>query len=53
MFMLDFFQFFTTDPLPCDPSRLPKFPPSKEFDLKRQNKEAARYFKFLDMEYNN
>ncbi|MCH99048.1 putative serine/threonine-protein kinase, partial [Trifolium medium] len=39
-------EFFTTDPLPCDPSRLPKFPPSKEFDLKRQNKEAARYFKF-------
>ncbi|KAK2371993.1 putative serine/threonine-protein kinase [Trifolium repens] len=35
-------EFFTTEPLPCDPSRLPKFPPSKEFDLKRQNKEAAR-----------
>ncbi|GAU12443.1 hypothetical protein TSUD_229770 [Trifolium subterraneum] len=39
---VDICQFFTTDPLPCDPSRLPKFPPSKEFDLKRQNKEAAR-----------
>jgi serine/threonine protein kinase len=51
MSMLDICQFFTTDPLPCDPSRLPKFPPSKEFDLKRQNKEAARYFKFLDIEY--
>lgn len=28
------FQFFTTKPLPCDPSSLPKYPPSKEFDVK-------------------
>ncbi|WCJ32360.1 Protein kinase superfamily protein [Euphorbia peplus] len=27
-------QFFTTDPLPCDPSTLPKYPPTKEFDAR-------------------
>ncbi|KAJ4846932.1 hypothetical protein Tsubulata_010334 [Turnera subulata] len=27
-------EFFTTKPLPCDPSSLPKYPPSKEFDVK-------------------
>ncbi|KAJ1391268.1 Serine/threonine-protein kinase, active site [Sesbania bispinosa] len=35
-------EFFTTNPLPCDPSSLPKFPPSKEFDAKRRDKEAIR-----------
>ncbi|RDX95847.1 putative serine/threonine-protein kinase, partial [Mucuna pruriens] len=35
-------EFFTTDPLPCDPSSLPKFPPSKEFDSKRREKEVTR-----------
>ncbi|XP_044462442.1 probable serine/threonine-protein kinase At1g09600 isoform X2 [Mangifera indica] len=29
-------EFFTTKPLPCDPSSLPKYPPSKEFDVKLQ-----------------
>jgi hypothetical protein len=44
MFVLDICQFFTADPLPCDPLSLPKFPPSKEFDVKRRDKEATRYF---------
>ncbi|XP_020230085.2 probable serine/threonine-protein kinase At1g54610 [Cajanus cajan] len=35
-------EFFTTNPLPCDPSSLPKFSPSKEFDAKRREKESSR-----------
>uniref|UniRef100_A0A5B7AB38 Protein kinase domain-containing protein n=1 Tax=Davidia involucrata TaxID=16924 RepID=A0A5B7AB38_DAVIN len=35
-------EFFTTEPLPCDPSSLPKYPPSKEFDAKLRNEEARR-----------
>ncbi|BAU00676.1 hypothetical protein VIGAN_10228900 [Vigna angularis var. angularis] len=35
-------EFFTTNPLPCEPSSLPKFSPSKEFDSKRRQKEATR-----------
>ncbi|KAF7836504.1 putative serine/threonine-protein kinase [Senna tora] len=35
-------EFFTTNPLPCDPSTLPKLPPSKEFDVKLRNEEARR-----------
>ena len=35
-------EFFTTDPLPCDPSSLPKFPPSKELDVRRKDKESIR-----------
>ncbi|GAA0144385.1 non-receptor serine/threonine protein kinase [Lithospermum erythrorhizon] len=34
-------EFFKTKPLPCDPSSLPKYPPSKELDVKLQ-KEGAR-----------
>ncbi|XP_062099909.1 probable serine/threonine-protein kinase At1g09600 [Humulus lupulus] len=34
--------FFTTEPLPCDPSSLPKYPPSKEIDAKLRNEEARR-----------
>ncbi|CAN6475607.1 unnamed protein product [Victoria cruziana] len=34
-------EFFTTNPLPCDPSSLPKYPPSKEFDVKLRE-EARR-----------
>ncbi|CAK9179379.1 unnamed protein product, partial [Ilex paraguariensis] len=34
------FKFFTTKPLPCDPSSLPKYPPSKEFDAKLRDEEA-------------
>ncbi|KAH9299110.1 hypothetical protein KI387_030792, partial [Taxus chinensis] len=35
-------EFFTTKPLPCDPSSLPKYPPSKEFDAKIRAEEARR-----------
>ncbi|XP_077251054.1 putative serine/threonine-protein kinase At1g54610 [Tasmannia lanceolata] len=34
--------FFTTKPLACDPSILPKYPPSKEFDAKIRDEEARR-----------
>ncbi|XP_073065872.1 probable serine/threonine-protein kinase At1g09600 isoform X1 [Primulina eburnea] len=34
-------EFFTTKPLPCDPSSLPKYPPCKEFDAKMRD-EARR-----------
>ena len=37
------FQFFTTKPLPCDPSSLPKYPPSKEIDAKLRDEEERRY----------
>lgn len=36
-------QFFTTKPLPCDPSSLPEYPPSKEYDAKLREEEARRY----------
>ncbi|PPS14258.1 hypothetical protein GOBAR_AA06328 [Gossypium barbadense] len=35
-------EFFTTSPLPCDPSSLPKYPPSKEFDVKLRGDESAQ-----------
>ncbi|RDX88731.1 putative serine/threonine-protein kinase, partial [Mucuna pruriens] len=35
-------EFFTSKPLPCDPSTLPKYPPSKEFDAKIREEEARR-----------
>ncbi|KAL3821196.1 hypothetical protein ACJIZ3_007101 [Penstemon smallii] len=35
-------EFFTTRPHPCDPSSLPKYPPSKEFDAKVRDEEARR-----------
>ncbi|KAF4346649.1 hypothetical protein G4B88_006970 [Cannabis sativa] len=34
--------FFTTEPLPCDLSSLPKYPPSKEIDIKVHNEEEQR-----------
>ncbi|OMO54722.1 hypothetical protein COLO4_36358 [Corchorus olitorius] len=37
-----FRQFFTTEPLPCEPSSLPKYPPSKEIDAKQRDEEARR-----------
>ncbi|KAE8664662.1 S-adenosyl-L-methionine-dependent methyltransferase mraW [Hibiscus syriacus] len=37
-------EFFTTNPLPCDPSTLPKYRPNKEFDVKLQNDESVTYF---------
>lgn len=42
--IIDFLrQFFTTNPLACDPSSLPKYPPSKEIDAKFREEEARRY----------
>lgn len=35
-------EFFTTEPLACDPSTLPKYPPSKEIDAKLRDEEARR-----------
>ncbi|XP_059630480.1 probable serine/threonine-protein kinase At1g54610 isoform X2 [Cornus florida] len=35
-------EFFTKNPLPCDPSSLPKYPPSKEFDVKLRDEEVRR-----------
>ncbi|KAL3538489.1 hypothetical protein ACH5RR_001855 [Cinchona calisaya] len=35
-------EFFTTKPPPCEPSSLPKYPPSKEFDAKIRDEEARR-----------
>ncbi|KAK1275529.1 putative serine/threonine-protein kinase [Acorus gramineus] len=35
-------EFFTAKPLACDPSSLPKYPPSKEFDAKIRDEEARR-----------
>ncbi|ERN20499.1 hypothetical protein AMTRI_Chr01g112000 [Amborella trichopoda] len=35
-------EFFTTKPFACDPSTLPKYPPSKEFDMKMRDEEARR-----------
>ncbi|CAA2986785.1 probable serine threonine- kinase At1g54610 [Olea europaea subsp. europaea] len=34
--------FFTTKPFACDPSSLPKYPPSKEIDVKLREEEARR-----------
>ncbi|GFP81902.1 probable serine/threonine-protein kinase at1g54610 [Phtheirospermum japonicum] len=35
-------EFFKTKPYACDPSSLPKYPPSKEMDAKRRDEEARR-----------
>ncbi|GMJ13068.1 hypothetical protein like AT1G53050 [Hibiscus trionum] len=35
-------ELFTTQPLACDPSSLPKYPPSKEIDAKLRDEEARR-----------
>ncbi|XP_042393000.1 probable serine/threonine-protein kinase At1g54610 isoform X1 [Zingiber officinale] len=37
-------EFFTMEPLACDPSSLPKYPPSKEFDAKRQEEETRKQY---------
>ncbi|XP_030515246.1 probable serine/threonine-protein kinase At1g09600 isoform X1 [Rhodamnia argentea] len=34
--------FFTSNPLPCDPSSLPKYPSSKEFDARLRDEEARK-----------
>ncbi|KAF8378755.1 hypothetical protein HHK36_030104 [Tetracentron sinense] len=35
-------EFFTTKPYACEPSSLPKYPPSKEMDVKLRDEEARR-----------
>ncbi|XP_050209988.1 probable serine/threonine-protein kinase At1g09600 isoform X2 [Mercurialis annua] len=35
-------EFLTTQPFPSEPSSLPKYPPSKEFDVKLRNDDAKR-----------
>ncbi|KAL3513451.1 hypothetical protein ACH5RR_026168 [Cinchona calisaya] len=35
-------EFFMKKPLPCDPSSLPKYTPSKEFDAKLRDEEERR-----------
>ncbi|CAK7336789.1 unnamed protein product [Dovyalis caffra] len=35
-------EFFTTEPFACEPSSLPKYPPSKELDVKLRDEEARR-----------
>lgn len=35
-------EFFTSKPLACDPSILPKYPPSKEIDARRREEEIRR-----------
>ncbi|KAL9673659.1 hypothetical protein QQ045_029920 [Rhodiola kirilowii] len=35
-------EFFTSKPLPCAPSSLPKYPPSKEFDVKLRDEGTRR-----------
>ncbi|GAB2287380.1 hypothetical protein Dimus_021758 [Dionaea muscipula] len=35
-------EFFMTEPYACDPSTLPKYPPTKEMDVKRRDDEARR-----------
>lgn len=47
--LVSFLQFFRTKPYACEPSSLPKYPPSKEMDAKRRDEEARRsfYFKYF------
>ena len=35
-------EFFTTKPYACDPSSLPKYPPTKEMDAKMRDEESRR-----------
>ncbi|XP_010689018.2 probable serine/threonine-protein kinase At1g54610 [Beta vulgaris subsp. vulgaris] len=35
-------EFFTCKPVACDPSNLPKYPPSKEIDARRREEEIRR-----------
>ncbi|XP_060204173.1 probable serine/threonine-protein kinase At1g54610 [Lycium barbarum] len=35
-------EFFTTEPYPCEPSSLPKYPPSKEMDVKLRDEAVRR-----------
>ena len=44
-----FIQFFTTEPYACEPSSLPKYPPSKEMDVKLRDEEARRFCFFFPL----
>ncbi|XP_052175447.1 probable serine/threonine-protein kinase At1g54610 [Diospyros lotus] len=35
-------EFFATEPYACEPTNLPKYPPSKEMDVKLRDEEARR-----------
>ncbi|KAL0456306.1 UNVERIFIED_CONTAM: putative serine/threonine-protein kinase [Sesamum latifolium] len=35
-------EFFTSNPLPCEPSNIPRYPPSKELDAKIREEEARK-----------
>ncbi|KAL0359991.1 UNVERIFIED_CONTAM: putative serine/threonine-protein kinase [Sesamum radiatum] len=35
-------EFFTSNPLPCEPSNIPRYPPSKELDAKMREEEARK-----------
>ncbi|GLT79447.1 hypothetical protein SLA2020_509360 [Shorea laevis] len=35
-------EFFTTEPYACEPASLPKYPPTKEMDVKLRDEEARR-----------
>ncbi|KAK4759379.1 hypothetical protein SAY87_022510 [Trapa incisa] len=35
-------EFFRTEPLACDPTSLPKYPPTKEIDARKRDDEARR-----------
>ncbi|KAH0881534.1 hypothetical protein HID58_068928 [Brassica napus] len=35
-------KFFTTEPFACEPSELPKYPPTKEIDAKKRDEEYRR-----------
>ncbi|XP_074590904.1 cyclic nucleotide-gated ion channel 17-like isoform X1 [Curcuma longa] len=40
-------QFFNTPPYACEPSSLPKYPPSKEMDAKLRDEEARSFWNML------
>ncbi|XP_066165981.1 probable serine/threonine-protein kinase At1g54610 isoform X1 [Oryza sativa Japonica Group] len=42
IYFYSYHQFFTTKPHACDPSSLPKYPPSKEYDAKLRDEEIRR-----------
>ncbi|KAJ8568138.1 hypothetical protein K7X08_020860 [Anisodus acutangulus] len=44
-------EFFTTEPLACDPSRLPKFPPRKEIDAKSRDVKMTEIKGSRDRKY--
>ena len=49
LFLFFFGQFFTTKPYACEPSSLPKYPPSKEMDAKLRDEEARRWLTTVNL----